>query len=148
MAAKRWDANKIVKIGTIDGDFTCVGKTKESRRCGNRISKASRSEAKQILQEMSSLDLNSGEFEEMVDDLASICLCTKNLQSQQGSKAKEWQILIDNAAETARKYKDMMGEASDTEESLLRQLDDVVGRLKLVSCSPAPVRKIVEEVDP
>ena len=124
----------VLGFGPIRKGFCCVGikigPVHDLTRCGNRISKENRTEARGILKKIKLLNLQADDFGDLLRELADALLCSNHRRDQKKLQVEKWQALIDEAIKKARRDDNtVMGEASDTTGSLLQGQDEIQIRL-------------------
>ncbi len=128
MAANRWSPNDVLNIGAIDDDFRCVGLNIDQYKCTNAISKEHRTRAREIIRNMSTLDVTANDFHESLDDLSEVVLCTKSKHrlTQRAKLMNKWEKDIKDFAEEKVQQGDVtvMGEAPSLTSSILAGIDD------------------------
>jgi len=128
MAANRWSPNDVLNIGVIDDAFRCVGLRIDEYKCTNPISKDHRTRAREIIRNMSTLDVTANDFHESLDDLSEVVLCTKSKHrlTQRAKLMNKWEKDIKDFAEEKVQQGDVtvMGEAPSLTSSILAGIDD------------------------
>ena len=137
-----WDPTVVLGIGQITKDFRCVGdvasskKHQEPVRCRNCINELNREKAVKLLKDLESLNHHTDYLGDILRELAHALLCPKRKNfdhqgSQRDKQARKWQDLIDEDAMMARRDSDtIMGDTSDTTETLLEVKNDIEIRLE------------------
>ena len=138
MAANTWQPAKVLMIGNIEPDsyFRCIGHRQDGKQCSNPIGRERRSDAQEILRELSSLDATSGSFEEQLEELADALLCGRHREGQSSSKIGQWQGKIEVfrlAQSTPKKPDEVMGEPWHTPETLKEEIDDLTICLRRIT---------------
>ena len=133
MSASQWNPTDVLGIGDIHDNFRCVGTNKSrTAKCNNPIGKARRQEAKEILRDLSVVDVTSDDFEHILGELADFLLCLKSGHSedpmQQEAKLAEWQWKIEAFAEEEkgrRGKEDVLEQLEDSVEILSKQINNL-----------------------
>ena len=138
MAANTWQPAQVLKIGTIELDayFRCVGHRQDGKQCSNPIGRESRSDAQEILRDLSSLDATSDTFEEQLEGLADALLCFRHRENQSSSKVAEWQEKVEefrNTQSALKKPDAVMAEPWHTAETLREEIDDLTICLRRIT---------------
>lgn len=127
MAANRWSPNDVLNIGAIDDEFRCVGLRTDNYKCTNPISKDNRRRAREIIRNMSTLDVTASDFQDSLDDLSEVLLCTKSKHrlKQHAHFMSKWEKAIkDFAVKKAQQGEDtVMGKAPGLTASILADVD-------------------------
>lgn len=128
MAANRWSPNDVLNIGVIDDAFRCVGLRIDEYKCTNPISQDHRTRAREIIRDMSILDVTASDFRESLDDLSEVLLCTKSKHrlKQRAKFMSKWEKDIKDFAEEKVQQGEVtvMGEAPSLTPSILAGIDD------------------------
>ena len=136
MAANTWQPGAVLNIGDIPSDraFSCVGYTKNGKKCTNPISKGDRLTAQEDWRKMSTLDVTSHDFTELLEHLANALLCKKSAhrRTQATSTVALWQKKIEEfgQTETAQRGENVVtGEPWGTRQEILDDMGELAERL-------------------
>lgn len=125
--SSQWNASEVLGIDPHSLGFTCVGHAKtQGRRCRNVIAKDNRGEAARILQTMGERNVETADFDDSLESLATCLLCRRwhvRDEHQISSKIAQWRRAIETfrATENARRMPAPAAEMSASATTIVPQ---------------------------
>ena len=120
MAANQFQPAKLLGIGHINihERFDCVGHTQGGTKCSNRLNKNDKTDGRDILRRISTMDAYYDDFNEILWELGNALLCTKSKYRRDLIKdyVEDWAAKIKEYGDKdfeRRGGDTIMGEASD-----------------------------------